>query len=204
MSLQEEIKRKLFHILILILPISYSFLTKKQILSLLIPFAVIVVLADFYRHKFIWLNNITNQIFAKIMRPRELEGGLSGLSFTLIAASIVFSFAPKIVALNAFTILAISDSAASILGKRIKSDPFFEKTVVGSIVFAACAVVIVAFYGLLFNEGFLYYIFALAAVFAATIIEARPSLLGADDNLTIPLTFFAVIMLFSIIWNYQY
>ncbi|MDA0902002.1 MAG: hypothetical protein O3B09_01145 [Proteobacteria bacterium] len=203
-SLKEEIYRKIFHLGILILPASYFFFSKSQILYFLLPISVITVALDYYRHQFPKLKAILHKPFSKIMREKEKKSGLTGVSNMLIAAALLFLFADKVIVIVAFTILAISDSAASLVGKSIKSDPFFEKSALGSFIFAVLSVTILVVGGLVFEQRLFYYLFGLFSVFVVTIIEARPSLFGADDNLTIPLGFAIPMMLFGFIWNHSY
>ena len=108
------------------------------------------------------------------------------------------------IAINAFTILAISDSMASLIGRKIKSGGFFEKSIAGTSAFAISAVLIVIFYGIYFDQKFYYYLFGFAGVFTSAIIEARPSLLKLNDNLTIPLSYSITVGLFEMIWIYHF
>ena len=201
-SIKEELLRKLNHLLIIILPISYFFISKFLLLCVLIPVCSSIILIDYYRHKSQKIAKLFDSIFSKILREHE-RTKLCGATYFSIAAILIFSFFPKIIAINAFLILAISDSLAAILGKKIKSKPFFEKSLAGSIAFFASALIVVFITGLIFNEEILYYLFATIAIYATTIIEARPSLLRLDDNLTIPLTFSLILIIFNFIWIYS-
>ena len=203
-SYKSEIYRKLFHLGMLILPISYFFLTKKQLLFFLLPIAALVIALDYSRRKFPEAKIIIDKLFSKIYRDHELSGELSGASYVAIAASIIFVFFPKVIAINAFTILAISDALASLVGRRVPSQPFFEKSLAGALAFFISALVILIFYGIIFKENFPYYLFGFFAVFATTVVESRPSLLKLDDNLSVPLTFSVVMFLFDLLWVYQY
>ncbi|MCE3255341.1 MAG: Cytidylyltransferase family protein [Rickettsiaceae bacterium] len=201
-----ELKRKFFHfIFIALLPLLYIFMSKSQILFLVVPIAIIIIAIDFCRHKNPQINLIFSKLFGHILREREIAThSWTGASFMAIAALLVFSICPKAIAICAFSILAISDCLAAVIGKRVVSEKFFEKSVAGSIAFGSSAVVILIICGIFTNQGFGYYLFGICAVFAATIIEARPSLLGIDDNLTIPVTFSTVMMFFGLVWGLQY
>lgn len=198
-SIRQELWRKLNHSAILILPIAYYFISKATLLWFVIPVCSIIILVDYYRHKSEKIAKLFNLVFSKILRDHEKEG-YCGATFFSIAALIIFIFFSKVTAINAFLILAISDSVAAIIGKKIKSQPFFEKSFAGSLAFISSAFLIVLVNGLIFQQGFFYYLFALLAIFVATIIEARPSLFKTDDNLTIPLSYSLVFGAFNFIW----
>jgi len=201
-SIKQELWRKLNHLLIAILPIFYYFFSKTVLLYIIIPVCSLIILVDYYRHKSEKIAKIFNLIFGKVLRDHERDG-LCGATYFSIAAIIIFSFFPKVIAINAFLILAISDSLAAILGKKIRSQPFFEKSLAGSLAFGVSAFLITIINGVILNQKILYFLFCAIATFATTIIEARPSLLRTDDNLTIPLTFSLVLMAFDFIWIYS-
>ena len=202
-SYLSEFKRKIFHFLIILFPIAYLNFSKKEFLTILFPIAIIFIFLDYQRHHTGFLRKITHGVFSNILRNHE-HNELSGVSYTLISACIVFSFCPKMTAINAFTILAISDSIASLIGRKIKSNSFFEKSIAGTSAFAISAILIIIFYGIYFNQKFHYYIFGFIGVFVATMIEARPSLLKLNDNLTIPLSYSIVVVLFEMLWVYNF
>jgi len=204
-SYQSEIHRKLLHICLIIGPILYLFLTKTQFLLLILPICAIVIILDIGRGKYPQIKMIADKFFSKMFRAHEADGQLCGVTYVAIAAAITFTFFPKIIALNAFSILAISDAAASLVGRKYSNgEKFFEKSVIGSLTFFVSAILILIIFGIGFKESFSYYLFGFLAVFATTVIEARPSLLKTDDNLTIPLTFSVVMFLFGLIWTYNY
>jgi dolichol kinase len=198
-SFKQEIYRKINHLLIAILPISYFFLDKKILLYFLVPVCFFIIITDYYRHKFEIIAKIFNVIFVKILRDHESKK-LTGASYFAMAALLIFSFFPKEIAINAFLILAISDALAAIIGKKIKSRPFFEKSLAGSLAFGVSALFITTIVALIFSVNFIYYLFALPAIYATTLVEARPKLLNMDDNFTIPVTFSVVLLIFNMIW----
>lgn len=203
---KHEIQRKFFHILtILFLPIVYIFLSKSQMLLLIIPLSILIIAADFYRHKIPLIELIFNKTFGHILREKELErNSWTGASYMSMAALIVFIICPKSIAICAFSILAVSDCLAALIGKKIVSEEFFEKSAAGSIAFGASAFIILIICGLFTHQGLAFYFFGIFAVFATTIIEARPSFFSVDDNLTIPLVFSTIMMFFGLVWDLHY
>ena len=203
---KNEIMRKLFHICtISIFPIIYIFLQKKQMLAIVLPIAILIIAADFYRHKIAFIDKIFHFCFGHILREKELEqNSWTGASFMAISAIITFTIFPKTIAICAFGILAISDCLAALVGKKMTSKEFFEKSVAGTTAFGVSAFIIMIICGLFTHQGFAYYFFGAFAVFVTTIIEARPSFFNLDDNLTIPLSFSSVMMFFAIIWDLNF
>lgn len=203
---KHEIQRKLFHILtIIILPLLYIFLSKKHILMLIFPLSLLIIAADFYRHRIPQIELIFNKAFGHILRETELaKKSWTGASYMAIAAIIVFTICPKAIAICAFSILAVSDCLAALVGKKMTSKEFFEKSVAGSIAFGVSAFIILIICGIFTHQHLGYYLFGAFAVFATTIIEARPSFFSVDDNLTIPLTFTTVMMFFGLVWDLHY
>jgi dolichol kinase len=203
---KKEIKRKLLHIIVILaFPAAYYFLSKWQMLLIIFPLAVIIILSDFYRQKIPLIKIIFNKLFGSILRQHELEkNSWTGASFMIVSALITFSLFPKIIAICAFSILAVSDCLAALVGKKMTSKEFFEKSIAGSIAFGISAFIILVICGILTNQQPYYYFFGILAVFATTIIEARPSFFKIDDNLTIPLVFACTMMVFALIWSVSY
>lgn len=201
-SLKQEIWRKSNHLLIAILPISYIFLSKFILLCAIIPVCLGIIIADFWRQKNEKVALIFNKIFGKILREHE-KNNLCGASYFSFAALVIFGFFPKIIAINAFLILAICDSLAAIIGRSMQTRPFFEKSVAGSLAFFISALVIIGVTGAIFKQDILYYLFGAIAIVVTTIIEARPSLLNLDDNITIPFAFSLTLLAFNTIWIYN-
>ena len=205
-NFKHEMRRKLFHICtISILPIIYIFFQKTQMIAIVLPIAILIIATDFYRHKITIINKIFHFCFRNILREKELkQNSWTGASFMAMSAIITFVIFPKIIAICAFGILAVSDSLAALIGNKVNSEKFFEKSVAGSIAFGISALMMMIICGVLTNQGLAYYFFGAFAVFTTTIIEARPSFFNFDDNLTIPLTFSIVMMFFAIIWDIHY
>lgn len=202
----KEVQRKLIHIAyILFFPALYAFLSKKLFLSVMIPMATLIIATDYCRHRISSIKLVFDRIFSTMLRPHELESnGRTGASYMAISAILTFSFFPKIIAIVAFSILAVSDCLAALIGKKMTSKEFFEKSVAGSIAFGVSALLLLIVIGIFDHQKWYYYLFGTLAVFATTIIEARPSFFEVDDNLTIPLVFAFVMVFFAAIWGIHY
>lgn len=205
MNFQNILYRKAFHLLLLLIPMAYYFLGKWQTLIVIAPVTAILVTVDYLRKDNIKIRENFNKIFGAILKPEEMDGSrLCGASFVGLAACINFFFFKEEIAITSFIILAISDASASVVGKSVQSQPFFEKSMAGSATFLFTALVILICCGIGFEMKFWYYFFGLFAVFCVTMIEARPSLLKLDDNFSIPITFGVIMSFFDILWNYNY
>ena len=205
MNLKNDIYRKCFHLLLLAFPITYHFLGKSKSLMVFAPIALLVIATDFARRKKPKLNQIFNKIFALILKDHEKTGDkFCGASFVLAAACLNFFLFKELIAVTAFVILAISDSAASIVGKAVPSRPFFEKSLAGSAAFFFSALLVLLSCGMFFHAGLWFYLFGFFGVFCVTMFEARPSFLGIDDNFSIPIGFSVIVTFFDLVWNYNY
>jgi dolichol kinase len=74
----------------------------------------------------------------------------------------------------------------------------------GSSAFFVSALVILIICGISFDVGAWYYLFGIFAIFCVTILEARPSFVGIDDNFLIPIVFAVEMSFFDIVWNMSY
>jgi len=204
-SFGREISRKLFHILILILPTLLVILGRASTLKILIPLTVIFVGVDYMRRKNVKIKDYFQRIFAPILREKEMDGkSFCGASWTFISASIIFAICTEEIAVTAFAILAISDACAALIGKSFVSKPFFEKSTIGSLAFYISGLVVLFVCGGMFHSRLWFYLFGFFALFCATILEARPSFLNLDDNFSIPVSFALVMSFFDVMWNYSY
>ncbi len=205
-DLKQEALRKLFHIItIMILPVTYIFLSKHDMLKIVVPLSFIILALDYYRHRIAIIGKIFHFIFGHILREKEMEqNGWTGAGYMAMSALIVFTICPKIITIAAFSILAVSDCLAALVGKTMTSKEFFEKSTAGSIAFGISAFLILIICGISTSQGFGYYLFGVFAVLATTIIEARPSFFEVDDNFTVPMMFATIMTFFGWVWNLNY
>ena len=200
-----EILRKSFHLLILLLPLAFYELGRWQALAIIAPIALVVGGVDYYRRKNIKLQFYFTKSFNSILRQHELSGEhFCGATWALAAASIIFLICSEEIAITAFVILAISDTFAAIIGRAFPSKPFFEKSTFGSAAFYISGLIVLFACGGMFDSRLWFYLFGFFALFCATIIEARPSFFGVDDNFSVPISFAAIMTVFDFMWNYSY
>jgi dolichol kinase len=205
MNLQNEIYRKYLHFLLILIPVGFLCLEKSVALIILVAISAFIVPLDFLRRKNSQMNLLFNNLFDPILREHEKKGDkLCGTSMVFISALLTFSFFRLDFAVTGFLILVISDGLAAIVGKAYPSRPFFEKSTFGALAFFVSAVVVLIACGIYFDARMSFYFFGFFAAMCLTIIESRPSLIGVDDGLTIPLFFVIEMSFFDIIWNFSY
>lgn len=202
MNLANELYRKSLHFLLILIPIFYINLGKWKTLLIIAPITTIVVLLDYYRRDNAKIQEIFLKIFKPILRPHEIDTKkFCGASNVGIAACITFFFFEPKIAVTSFLILVISDGLAAIVGKSIKSQPFYEKSRAGALTFALSAIAILIGCGSYYHVHWWFYLFGLFSVFCVTMLESRPSLVDLDDNLSIPLAFSLLMTGFGFMWG---
>lgn len=203
--------RKLFHLLIIFIPLTYLLFGKWLALALFFPATIIFVFLDFYRNHNPTVKFHFEKIFSSILKPHELQPyQFCGASFAAVAACITFLIFDKEIAVTAFVILAFADPVASIIGTRFPSEPFFEKSKNGSNAFMATSVIALLVCAILFHAHVWFYIFGVFTAIMVTLVEARPSLFDfmfkghkvtVDDNFLIPISFSVVMGVFQFMWG---
>lgn len=202
MPIKQEFYRKIFHLFLFLIPFFFMKFGKNEFLLNFIPLTVIVVVVDYYRCKFDKINQIIALFFKVIMRDKELnQKKLSGMSWVFAGASLNFLIFDKVIAVTGFCILIFADAMAAIIGKSIKSSPFYEKSRAGSLAFFITAVIVILISGLYFDCRPLFYFFAIFIAMFITFIEAYPSLFIFDDNLLIPMAFGVCMTLLDFMWH---
>lgn len=202
MDLKNELYRKILHVLLILIPISFCLLGKSLFLLIFVPIASIIVFLDKFRGKNQQINQLFLKIFSPILRQHELTGQkLCGASWVALAVIVNFAIFSKEIAVTSFVVLIICDAAAALVGKSVKSEPFFEKSIAGALAFLGSGVFVLIICGLIFDVRAWFYFFGLFALACTAIIESRPSLFKIDDNFTIPIAFSSILAFFDFAWN---
>ena len=200
LELRYEVARKAIHLSSLSIPVIYWFISRELALLLLSPlfcgFFLIDLLKNFSSPVSAWYH----KTFGSMLRTHELQGNkayLNGATHIVMAALLLVLFFPKIIAVTAFTLVAVSDTLAAIVGKIFGKHRFGKKSLEGSAAFFLSALFIVAVVpGLNLFIG-------LAMAIVATITEAFVVRFGdfkIDDNLAIPLISAAVGLLGTLLF----
>lgn len=184
--MKEEIFRKLIHLSSLIYPIIYFlFFTKIEMILIIGIIMIFVIITDLIRVNSKWLN----AIFHTMLRDGEKRGGFSGATFFMIGTFLTVVLFSKNIAIASLCILVISDTAAAIFGKMIKSKKILgQKSVAGSFAFLLSSVALTSFlfYSLITNYNALHVIIP---CLLTTIAELFAKKINIDDNILIPITF---------------
>lgn len=175
-----EIRRKIVHLSTLIIPITYSLTSSRElILKILIPFFIIYLTIDILRRVNLRIASIFRKYFyGKVLRDKEAIS-LMGSTYFLFSTILTIILYPKDIAIVSILFLTISDTIAAWVGKLLGGIKIFEKTVEGSVAFFITSILIILIYpDINLFQGIL-------GAFGATVIEVLP--LKIDDNLTIPI-----------------
>jgi dolichol kinase len=187
-----EVVRKLIHLCSLSIPTVYFFTPKPIALWILGSLTITSILMDLGRFYSEGFAKLYNFLFHFILRNHELASRsvkLTGATNLLISAFICVAVFPKIIVVNAFAVLIISDITSALIGRRWGRQKFFSKSREGSIAFFLSAIVVVLIAPKV--QGLtLEYIIAIVAAGIATIIEAAS--IWVDDNISVPIGMSAV------------
>ncbi len=171
--------RKFLHLMTMVIPITYIFVNRFQMVLFLASLGVLAVIIDFLRLEVKPIGRFFSRILGKILWERE-KHTLTGATNYSIAAFLSVYFFDKWVAIAVLLFLALGDTAAYIIGVRWGITYFnSEKTIEGS---AACLIICLGISLLLPRPDIL--ILIVGAVIASA-VELFP--LGVDDNITLPL-----------------
>lgn len=183
-----ELIRKTIHLCSLSIPIIYFFISKQQGLMLLVPVAAAFFVVDLARYYHPPTRAWFYRWFGWLLRKHESDHTkkrFTGATNILLSAILCVFIFPKIITINAFAILIISDTTSALIGRRFGRKKFFSKSREGSLAFflSAIAVVLVAPK----IEGLpLEYIIGIIGGVVGTIVESLS--VKIDDNISIPLS----------------
>lgn len=195
-SIFNEIKRKIFHIAGLSIPIGYYFVDEKK--TALIVMALVTVgyfgfeilrqISHKFEKLFIW-------ICSDIIRPEEHKT-FTATGYYLLSSILTIALFSKEIAITSLFFLILGDSNAALVGKRWGRIKMYSKTLEGSMAcFATCFLIALVscridFLLALISSDLkpliaLHPLVALVGAFTATIVEFVSK--GGYDNFTIPL-----------------
>jgi dolichol kinase len=182
----DEIKRKSFHLLMLVYILAYWVLPRELVLWGMVAAILVVVAGEVVRLRVPVFNQWILGALGGVHREEETNQ-FSGLPWTLSGAFFTMLFFPnRNVVLVSFLYLAFGDAVAALVGKRFgKHKLIGEKTIEGSL---ACLLTCFLI-GLLF----LNWQVALVGALLATAIEIIPWPLS--DNFCMPLISAALLTL---------
>ncbi len=180
---QPKIWRRLFHLFAgSTIPIAAIFAPERELLIALTVLAAGALALELARFSIGPLNQVYLRWMAPLLKNDE-ESHITGATYMLIAAALVFWLYGKEVGIPVMFFLSLGDPAAAIAGRRMPGPRLLGKSPGGTVAFAAVGAAIA---GALLAFGVIEYHWAL---WAGSGIAALVELAGIppDDNLTIPL-----------------
>jgi len=180
-----EIKRKLFHLVGLAIPIGYYIINdKSKALIIMVMVTAIYFTFEILRRINPKFEKLFILNFADIMRPEERKT-ITATGFYLLSSILTIALFSKTVAIISLLFLILGDSNAALVGKGWGRIKILSKTLEGSLAcFITCF--LIAFVSSRLNPLItLEPHIAIAGAFVATIVEFVS--VGSYDNFTIPL-----------------
>lgn len=185
---KHELVRKTIHLFSLSIPTIYFFISKRWALYLLVPITASFIIVDIARYYIPFVGKWFYRWFGWLLRRHEIDVSkkrLNGASNVLVSALLCVLLFPKVIAINAFAVLIISDTTAALIGRRFGKHRFLGKSLEGSLgfFFSAMLVILVA---PKIEQVPMEYIIGFLAAAIGTVVEALP--FKVDDNISIPLS----------------
>jgi dolichol kinase len=186
----KELKRKIIHLIGLLIPICYYFFREEdKIIAVIILFSLTVI---YFSLELLRLTNkeVQRQFlthFSSLLRTHEKQK-ITGTGYYLLSSFLSVLIFEKKLAIVCLSFLVLGDMFAAIIGTRFgRTKILANKSLEGSLACFAVCLAIGLFIAWLPPERLTPKIIAIIAIGAltATIVELLP--LGIDDNLTIPL-----------------
>jgi dolichol kinase len=184
---KSELVRKSIHLCSLSIPVIYYFISKAFALTLLIPTFLAFFVVDLAR----FYSEPTRQWFLRwfgwLLRKHESDHSvrrLTGATNILFSAIVCVLIFPKIITVNAFAILIISDITSALVGRRYGKRRFLQKSLVGATGFFVSAVIVVLVAPKVEGLAIEYGIGIVAAAVGAVVESLSTKI---DDNISVPL-----------------
>jgi dolichol kinase len=186
---RSELFRKGIHLVSLSIPIIYYSMTRELALTILLPLTAAFLIVDLTRYYHTPTAEWFYRWFGSLLRKHEQDSNrkrLNGATNVLLSACLCVFIFPKIVTVNAFAVLIISDTTSALIGRRFGKRPFLNKSWEGAVAFFLSALVVVFVAPKVEGHPVEYLISVVAAAVAAV---AESLSTDIDDNLSVPLTF---------------
>ena len=184
---RSEFYRKLIHLCSLSIPTIYYFISREFALELLIPIFLGFFIVDLARFYHPGTQAWFYRWFGWLLRKHESDSGtkrLTGATNILLSAIVCVLIFPKIITINAFAILIISDITSALFGRRFGRHRFFFKSREGAISFFVSAVVVVLIAPKIERLPMEYVVGIIAAAVGAVTESLSTTI---DDNISVPL-----------------
>ena len=178
-----QIGRRLFHVVAgSCIPLAGIFLSETVMIWALAILAAQGLVLDLVRFRVGWLNALFMRWMAPLLKEDE-AGHITGATYMLIAALIVFVLYGKEVGIPVMFFLSLGDPAAAMMGRRMPGPRILGKSPGGTAAFIGVGATTVAV--LLATDGIDHHWALWVGVTVAGLVEL--SSIPPDDNLAIPL-----------------
>jgi dolichol kinase len=187
LDIRAEIARKTIHLSSISIPLIYCHISRSLALILLVPLFTGFLLIDLLKNVSELVSAWYHRSFGAMLRQHELQKEhvhLNGATCITLSALLLVLFFPKMIAIAAFSMVAVSDTIAALAGKSCGKHRFGHKSLEGSTAFLASSLLIVWIVPKLHMQA------GIVMALTATVAEAFVIRIGGiklDDNLTIPL-----------------
>lgn len=178
MGIQREIRRKIFHLVSLLIPIGYLMFDREIILKAVAIALVVVISLELARLFIPRFRNKIHPFFSPIMRVAE-EKKLSGVTYMIAGAWITIYLFEKEIAIIALLLVSISDATAAIVGTAYGKIHLWQKTLEGSVAFFTVTGLMMILTGNISLEQ------KLVGMVSGTLVELLP--IPINDNLSLPI-----------------
>lgn len=186
---KSELIRKAIHLCSLSIPVIYYYISRELALTILVPLTLAFLAVDLTRYYHKPTAGWFYRWFGWLLRRREQDEArkrLNGATYVLLSACLCVAFFPKIITVNAFAVLIISDSVSALIGRRFGKHRFLHKTREGSLAFLISAIAVVLVAPKIEGQP-AEYLLAMIAAGVAAFIESLS--IHIDDNLAVPVVF---------------
>jgi dolichol kinase len=185
---KSEFIRKSIHLCSLSIPTVYYFISKELALEILVPMFLAFFLVDLARFYLEPVQKWFYRWFRWLLRKHETDQNtkrLTGATNILFSAIVCVALFPKIITVNAFAILIISDITSALFGRRFGRRKFMQKSLEGALSFFVSAAVVV-FVAPKIQGLTAEYVITLFAAAVGAVVEAASTTI--DDNISVPLS----------------
>jgi len=193
-NMDSEFKRKIFHEIGLLIPISYFFFDKKDAIFGMSIVVLVFVFIEFLRLRYNFGNEFIPKVVGKTVRDYE-KVDLSAATYFIISSFFTVLLFEKYIAIAAISYNSIGDFFSAIIGKKFGKTKYMngKKSLEGSFAcFISCLLI-----GLLILNPFM----AISGALAATFAEGY--LIKVNDNLSIPIISGIILTLASFLLKVQ-
>jgi len=130
-----ELLRKLIHLSNLIIPFTYLFYFNSKIEALMVlgPITSFAIIIEYLRINSVIVKKIFDSYFFTMLRNHEKSGKYTGATWVFIASTISIAIFPKEIAIISLIFMAIGDTTAGLIGRKVGRIKFYNKTLEGSL-----------------------------------------------------------------------